>query len=213
MPLIAEGDIWQATVACYATANGQVSLNRYLFFCSVNAGVGATDAQLALALDNFFAPLYKAIIANVATYYGVKVSRYLLPPVNRPFVSTANTAVGTGGVNMLPSAICGMLKTTSTANGKKGQGRVYIPFISDTFATDTGEPTGAVQLLMNAIGTGLIALPSVGAGGNLSTMEWCLPNTKFNIGTGLIIKAVSEPKFGTQHKRGDYGKLNTIPPF
>jgi hypothetical protein len=213
MPLLEEGEIWQATVACTAPLNQQIGLNRYLFYVDANAGIGGTDAQLALALDTVLAPLYKVCLANVASYYGVKVHRYLLPPVNRPVISTAFTGVGTGGANMLPSAMCGLLKLTSTQNGRKGQGRTYIPFISDSYATDAGEPTGAFPAFVTAIGTALLGLPAVGAGGNLSTVQLCLPNQKFNTATGLVIHATGEPKFATQHRRGDFGQLNAIPPF
>jgi hypothetical protein len=210
---IAEGDIWKASVACYCTTTQQVSFNRYLFYCSRVAGTGGTDQELATTLDGLLAPLYKPIMAASATYWGTKVSRYLLPPVNRPVTNITNTGIGTGGADMLPGAVAALLKTTTATNGRKGQGRVYIPFIFDGFATAAGQPVGALEVALGGIGNAIYTLAPVGAGANTSTMAWCLPNAKFAPNISQVLAYVGEPKFGTQHRRGDFGKLNTIPPF
>jgi hypothetical protein len=206
-------DIWRCEVACYNTTNAQVSLNRYLFLCEAVAGTGGTDAQLATALDTLFAVEYKQAIANVAVYYGVKVSRYLLPAVNRPAISIANTGAGTGGADQAPSVVCGLIKLTTTANGRKGQGRVYMPFVPTAYMTINGEPTAAYEVVLDGLATAVLGLAPVGAGGNTSTLKWVLPAAKTVPATALVATALAEGKFGTQHRRGDYGKLNVIPPF
>ena len=204
-------DVWQSTVACYA--NGQVSLNRYLWLAAAQAGGGGTDAQLAVDLDTLLAPLYKACMAATATYYGVKVSRYVLPPVARPQISNAFIGVGTAGAEAFPTAVCGLMKKTSYAWGKKGQGRTYIPFPSTTLADTNGEPSAGYEVNVGAIATALLTLNPVGVGGNTTELLWVLPDVKFHPGTAIIVSSVAEAKWGTQHKRGDFGKLNQIPPW
>jgi hypothetical protein len=114
---------------------------------------------------------------------------------------------------MIPGAVAAMLKTSSATNGRKGQGRVYIPFVGDNFATTWGQPTAALEVALGLIGAAVYTLAPIGVGVNTSTMVWCLPNAKFAPNISQVLAYVGEPKFGTQHRRGDFGKLNTIPPF
>lgn len=210
------GEIWKATIATYL--GGQSGLNNIHFAVVGFAGTGGTDSQLALAIDAAIAPDYKAAMNNQATYYGVKVVRYWPKPVAIPQISTSTTGIGTAGTTPMPTAVSGIIRWRTAIIGKHGVGRIYVPFPATTAVTTPApQPNSAYIGLLVAIAAGIDGIGVIGTPPNTSTVDLVVtgkpavppatqiyyPVTAYNGGS----------LWGTQHRRGDYGRPNPVPPL
>ena len=208
-PLVV-GEVYSLTIGTYF--NDQSGLNRVHFIITSIAGTGTTDAAFVVAFDTVVAPLYKAVMHDAATYYGTKLYRRYPAPVYAPVIANGNQGPGTAGSVPLPTAICGMIRWGSNLKGRKGQGRIYVPFPATT-ALSAGEPSGAYVVQLGALGAAISSFDLVGSGANTAAVA-CVIAGKTDFATPVAISRVVTPQlWGTQHRRGDYGRLNQTPPF
>lgn len=173
---------------------------------------GVTDAEVAAALDPGFAPLYKACLTNGAEYIGSGVKAlFLIPPAAEVSV-IANRGFGTGGADPLPLQSCGLISFRTPVAGRKGHGRIYVPFPSVTALTPGSVTfTGAYQT--NLLNLGLFCVgPNtiVGAGGTATIIFGVL-----NRPTATLIaytSAVQRHDVATQRRRSEFSSANAIFP-
>ena len=205
------GNVVQAKVACYQL--NQVAENVAAFRVVSGTGLGATDQQVASALDALLAPLYKAALANTATYFGVQVRIANILPRPVPAVSAAHTGVGTGGAAPLPAQDSGLIAFETAFAGPAYRGRAYIPF-PPAVANDapTNEPTAAYQVLLDSIGNALTTPFTVGIAPDQSTLRMVIFHRIPNSSTDVTFP-LTRTRWATQRRRGGYGRANAIPPF
>jgi len=211
---IVVGDV--LAVRAWVSTAAQAAVNTYNFECISLTGGAVTDQDLAVAMETPCSTLYGSLCPTEVTYDGVQVYFIRRDPMNLPnpvkSVSGAGACTGTGGI--LPTEIAAVMKYNTVIRGPGGRGRVYLPFIAGEFKSAFGVPTNAMGVLVNSFASALLTPLVVTSGGSTATFVWVLAR-KFPLPTppttAQITFAESAQKFGQQHRRGDYGKLNLSP--
>ncbi len=200
-------------VRAWCVAGNQAAVNTYGYNCIASSGAGATDADMAAQLDPAYALFYKALLPPNCSYKGLQVyfvkRAGLLPP---PANSILGAGVGTTGTTCLPRGIAGIMKFASNKRGPGGRGRVYLPFVAETYQDVTALPTAAYDVLVNSFASNLLT-PAVITGGGSVTMAFVLVHRKKGdpVSSIEVTTAQSADKWGQMHKRGEYGRANSSP--
>jgi hypothetical protein len=210
------GDIIQVDVACFS--NGQLGLNRSHWKVTTFSGTGATDQDCANILDANFSTAYRNLLGNNASYYGVKVTRIVPLPPTAPVTSTANQGLGVVLSPSLPQQVSGVITMGTAFAGRAFRGRVYVPF-PPTSMNDAvlDVPIAAYKPLLDALGALYRGDFLVGTAPNQITIDSVLVHRANKAGVTppptTILTSRSNLKWGTQRRRGNYGRPNVFPPF
>jgi hypothetical protein len=211
-PIIAVGDTLEIKVGTYCAGQAGINVLHY----DVES-VGAVPRQLhevALDFDTLAAPLYKALIGNNASYYGVQVKRVRPGAETAAYVSAA--FVGSGDVanlQALPTQVSGIITKQTALAGRSNRGRVFVPFPGYLFHDGINErPTAAYLVPLAALKTFLVASFTSGLGVDTATLDPVI----YNQLTGARVEVINgraNQKWATQRRRGNYGAANPYPPF
>ncbi len=209
------GDI--GILRAWTSLAAQAAVNTYGWAVLSTVGGGATDQDFTNGMDTgVFSTFYKSLMGNSAVYRGLQW--YFLKRTSgglpAPVKSTAGAGNGTGGLDPIPLNTCPIFKYATVNRGQSGRGRLYLPFAAAVYMSNLGEPTAALDVLINGLASILLVPTTVTVGGNSATLVWSLihrqpkPNPP---SVSSIITAESASKFGQMHKRGDYGRPNQSP--
>jgi hypothetical protein len=190
----------------------QASVQRIAYRAQVTAGSGVTYGEFLTSVGTSFQALMLPMIDSTSSFRGMGVREILAPVVGSPSPAYDNSAVavGTGVGKPMPGQVSGLIKISTAVGGRKGRGRLYIPFPAVTFGDDTDQPTAAYLVLLNALATQVLA-PIVVIGGT-GTAAFGL--VLYHRTTGLtspVVSTAGSPRWATQRRRGDYGRLNSSP--
>jgi hypothetical protein len=225
---IQAGEQWRAIVGCYEGGEQQVSLNRFDYYCSNVTGAPTLDDTFALYLSIQLSAIYFPLLAADATFYGVKLYRVYPSPTFAPVTNTAYMGPGTAGAFVLPTQTCGLVTRKSSAYGRSGIGRIYLPFPSVDSNVD-GIPTAAyvaqAVLLATAART-TVSIPNTGGTGTITMVPIINNRTLANshpppkttpvapiYPLDVIVDTYASGRWATQRRRGNFGRTNQIPPF
>lgn len=205
------GDVFELRVACACT--NQVAFNTQHYIVTSVLGGGVSDTILSASIDAALAPLYKPILGNDASYYGVSLSKIWPLPRKTAAISAALTGAGTAATPALPGQVCGIGKSFTANAGPKWRGRVYLPF-PPAGANDAvlNVPTNAYVTLATAVIFDLTTPYTATAGLATTTISPILWNRASHTGTP-ILQSAGGRKWATQKRRGNYGQPNVYPPF
>jgi hypothetical protein len=201
-------DAYQVTVYCQA--GNQVSANVLHYTVTSETGT-YTQQELANAISTAIGGVWKPIISNLATYKGIILAAMPITPVSAMTPSTSATGIGSGGATgLLPKQICGIITKRTVGRGPTYRGRVFTPFPDVSANASGGAPTaGFITALANA-GVKVLGLSLIPNGGSTVALAGML-NRRI---AGLLIPLTAitaQNKFGEQHRRSDYGKVNVSP--
>lgn len=211
MATIQVNDVYEIKYATYCAGNAGINVLHYA--CTAVAGTGSTDIQLATQLDALMAPLYKACMAGIATYYGIRAQRVTPLPKSLSVVVSPNIGVGLAGAAALPGQVCGIITLQTAIAGRKNRGRVYVPFPASAQNDATNDtPVGGYKNEIQSLGVGLTSTIVAGVGGNTSTMVPVIYHRKDSTFT-LVVSIRANQKWATQRRRSNYGQLNPYPPI
>lgn len=164
-----------------------------------------TLSAINVRLDDWMAAEYNIIgvkVADRAT--GVKSLSGIA--VNDPPI------IGDASSPGLPTQVSGLIRWVTDFAGAAGRGRSYIPFPSVDWMGANGFPTNEAIIALNAIADAIrAAIPTVtGALGGVATFQQIIWNPiSPEFAAGNIVKSyLSEQKFATQRRRGNFGKVN-----
>lgn len=208
MPNIVTNEVWEIRIV--SSTSTQVAVNTVRLRCNVHSGTGATDQQLANAFDASINAEYKAVISGQAAYRGISAQRIF--PTPRTAAAIAIGSAGVGGVSgdLLPSQVSGIISLKTEFAGPKYRGRIYIPFPGEPSNSLAARPesayVGALQTLADAIFTPF----SIGSGGNTSDLVPVIFHRVSNT-TTEVAQAIASTLWATQRRRGDFGRLNSLP--
>lgn len=197
----------------------QVGMNTLYLDCLSVAGVTPEEGDLVDHLSTLFSIPYKAAMGAPAEYVGADVQNVSgLPPFPIQSASIIGQGNGTFNANLLPTQICGVIHLKTALTGRAYRGRIYIPFPGDTSQTaaDYPMPTGAYLTVLAGFSAILDTNVTVtGAGGGTAILQWVLHHNKNKAGVTPsptpIIDAPASVLFGTQRRRGNYGRQNPPP--
>ncbi|MBA0084912.1 MAG: hypothetical protein HRJ53_07950 [Acidobacteria bacterium Pan2503] len=119
---------------------------------------------------------------------------------------------GVRGTSMMPSQVAYVCSKLGARIGRKNRGRVYIPFLAAQDLIADGDPSAALtQLISNVILPDLVTQAyTKNAGADSISLHGCLL-AKGSVVPVDIVRATTSGKWGTQRRRGMYGRVNTIP--
>jgi hypothetical protein len=208
-------DILRVSVICGGgtLATSQLAVNLYSYNIQATSFTsGPTDAQVAAALDNLAAPLYKLLIGNLTTYRGILLSYWNVTPLPVTQESNLNTGAGTGGATLLATQVRGIIKRLTNFAGRKYRGRLFLPFPTSTFSNTNGTPSGAYLTATANLVTALepaAGITVAGGGGTVTLLPiiWHRVSRTYDYITGHETEAY----FATQRKSGNFGRPNLIP--
>jgi hypothetical protein len=189
----------------------QTAINVRHYKVTAKVGTGATDAQIASAINTQFVATYRDMMSQAAVWRGVDVRRILPAP---PGVPTAHVALANGLVlaDALPAQAAFVITLRTNFAGKRYRGRVYIAFPGESDNGPNGNPTAAAFARLDLLAVKFSqTLAGVGAGGNTNDIAPVVYSKKFGLQT-TIIGTTSRDRWATQRKRGGHGRPNP-PPF
>jgi len=208
MATLANDEVYEVRIFC--DFDNQVSVNTLHYKIAAVVGAPSED-QLAEAMDaTFSGPLGDCLNEN-AHYAGIGVSR--IDPLPRRLTVYNNLGEGNGGVlgDPLPKQVCGVITKLTVNAGAHWRGRMYVPFPSESSNDPTtGHPAAAYLTSLEALATLLDNTIAVGAGGNTANAQPVLfqrETDSFTSITGHRRRLI----WGTQRRRGDYGRINALP--
>lgn len=205
------GQVIEFKIGCYGS--GQAGINVIHMKCISTALSPVSEDFMADSLDEALAPLYKTILHNTASYYGVSAQKVFPLPRTVLTVESDNSGVGTGGATPLPGQVSGIITKLTNLTGRANRGRMYLPFPPTAFNdTTANKPTAAYVDQLSLIGTLLFNPITFGTGDDATTMQPVIYNTT----TGATVNITgfrSNQKWATQRRRGNYGQPNPFPPF
>jgi hypothetical protein len=184
------------------------------------AGQPTTDAQFAIAWENFFAPLIKACVSTPSTFNGVVVQLIKTPlPINAP--SNLAAGVCSGGAITTPNQVAAIIRFLTNNGGKKYRGRIYMPFVPTSAVQTNGIMLATFTTTLSAFANQLLTQITfnnalTGSTGSV-TVQLVIRHAlkKGQAGpeelpTRVTTVQVSN-RFATQRKRGLFGRLNISP--
>lgn len=203
------GDIIQ--VRFVVQSGTQVSFNVRHYRVSALAAPEATLQQIADFMDLTTGDNYPPLLESGARYLGVMASKVRPLPPGPDFTATASAANGSRSGDPLPKQIAGVLSYRTAVATRRGRGRSYIPFAAEIDNTSSGVPSATYIANLVSLGSAMTETKTVVNGAGGSTL---LP-VIFHKATGTsddVTAAVARTVWGTQRRRGDFGRPN-IPPI
>lgn len=202
------GDVVETKV--YNLLDDQLGINVRHWQVGAVTGPGAQLSEAATALEIAVEPAYKALMAGPTSFRGVG-ARVIDPALSLEVFSNTLTGLAAGGITPLPKQVAGFISFRTDTAGRRGRGRLYIPFPSTDHVEPDGNPTaaylGIVQLLANTYSQTLTVMGGGGGSAVLSPVLW---GRALKIPT-LITRTVVPDRFATQRRRGDFGPTNVSP--
>lgn len=206
---LSPGVVVRCTAVC---VNGSQTALPSVHFMVLSAGAPpATDLDLAQAVDTAWQAQIKAMMSTRSTYNGVQakiLGGSLIARQAVGFISSAGA--GTTGSTDLPQQTAGLSSLRTATPGRKGRGRVYWPFPSQSFVGANGQPTNPYISLITAINTALLAIAGISVGGRTATVVWVVTNKALTTNFP-ILQTISETGFATCRRRGAFGRPNAPP--
>lgn len=201
-----------AVLEMWHTQGTQASVQRLPYVVAAGVGTGVSYAEFLTFMNTVWGPLWPVMYTSLARFNGLLVREILAATVTpiAPAWDTGAAAVGIFAGGPGPSQVSGIISTRTAVGGRKGRGRVYVPFPGQVAYMANGEPTAAYITLVTALASAWVAPQIiVGAGGSVSLV----PSLRHRA-TGLttaLLTAYPKPVWATQRRRGDYGRANVSP--
>jgi len=201
-------------VTYHAYSGGQAGLMVWHFNILSAPATPIDEAGLANQMYFDVRPGYQALLHASTSLRGVAWRKIFPAPVSASFNSTDPAVNGVGLGDLLPKQTAGLLSKRTSAIGRHGRGRAYVPFPSEGDNSVLGVPSAPyITLLTNLAivfsGVRSYTIPAPNGGvvaGNFGLFD----KTAFSFST--LNQLVPRPIWATQRRRGDFGASNA-PPF
>jgi hypothetical protein len=196
------------------SADNQVAINTVYYLTASIGSPPSTDQDLADSVSAAVATAIRACMTNSATYKGCLVQRVNPRPPQVDVVSVVGAGSGSGGTTPIPHQVSGVLSWYTASAGRQHRGRIFVPF-PDISSDDTDRtPTVTYTTNITAVGTALRTVTALATGGRTATVNFVLAHKQLPgpIWSSASITAIlGQKKWGTQRRRGNYGRANTSP--
>jgi len=200
----------------YATLGNQASVITHYYQVPGPSLVGSWSPSFLLnQWLTAIAPSAKAAMAVLAHFDGGSIQIVTVKPYSALLYANQGAGNGTMSSNPAPTQVCGMISRRTDFAGPRYRGRIYMPFMSVTGIDTNGLPSITYQTLLQNFTTA--SEPPAGltfTGSGLSILLDPIVFTRKPGASPAPITGHEFPlKFGTQHRRGSYGKPNFSPPM
>lgn len=188
----------------FCHCSGQLGLNVLHYRVNALTGPAPAEPSVAIAFENAFAGNLIACLNTEAAFLGVNIQQ-ILPVLGLPVKSTLLTALGGGAGVVLPKQVAGLITKRTEFGGRHYRGRMYIPFPGESDNDATGVPSANYQTRLQAVAIQMISTLTVGAAVFAPIVFQRLDPLMSAQITSYSVRA----KWANQHRRGDFGALNT----
>jgi hypothetical protein len=204
---IALNDIYRVAVVMRRAP--QNALNVTHWRAGIVVGPGQTDLQLANGMFAYLRANYAAYMTASARVDGVMLQKISPGPVGPLVLSTDAGIPGTIDDDTLPYQTAMVLSIRSFAGGRRGRGRIYLPFWPEgNNSVDAQPDIGALAkgliLASNYLSPAVIGTPAV------NTVAMVLGVWSHLHGTFAdALSMVPRTDWGTQRRRSRIGRVDT----
>lgn len=203
------GDVLEAKYYCYQ--GDQLGINVRHWKVTERTGNGVDLETIASKLSQDAAPTYKNLLNNTASYLGVGLTNRYPSPSSPQIISNTGFGAGLGGTTALPQQVTGVLTLRTAQGGRKGRGRSYIPFPSTLNNGTDDKPVAGYASVMESLGSLFTTNVLVTAGTDSTSLQPVLFHTNPMGSTSVLVGYTAQRRWGTQRRRGNYGKANPKP--
>ncbi len=194
----------------YCKNYDQIAVNVLHYVREPGVGPAVTSVDYAGVVNSVLSSLYAAVMPTSAEYRGVGVQ--LLPvggitPVE--YYPAPNPGIVAG--ESLPKQVSGVIALRSTVGGRSGRGRVYVGFPSEADNESAGKPSVSYVQRLQALADALnspLTVPDINGTGQVFSLHVYSRLLAF---LADVTQVVARDRWGTQRRRGDFGKINTSP--
>jgi hypothetical protein len=198
----------------YCKQGQQVSVNTLHWKPSAVSGPTITEADFLAVIEPIYAPLWKGIINNNATYEGMTM-QIITAPISLASKNNLSTGFGTGGATSAATQTAGLIQWGTGLGGRKYRGRLFLPFPSTAEDGTTGFPNTGYMVGLAAIKDEYVGHTAWTIGGGAQTILPVLRHRKDKTGVTsdptVIFSGTPVQAWATQKKRGYFGRPNASP--
>lgn len=220
MPLVTNGDVYKIRAFCYDTPLTQVCINSiYHVITGVGAGSTVLQDSYLSAISALFGAWYKPLMGATAGYRGASlqlVSGALPYPV--PITSITGNGAGTAAGNNLPLQVSYVVSLPTALSGKHYRGRIYPGFPPASFSDVNGAMNAGGQAAIATFAANFLGATSITITGYTITGLWAVrafikghPPAPNVIAYNSVTTPIGQPRWATQRRRGQYGRINNLP--
>lgn len=205
--IITTADIVQVSFVCQV--EDQFMFNVFDFDILNSTGGGLTDAQFSVAVDNLMAPLYKALLASSAAYFGSK-TQIILPTRIDPQFNKTNAGAGTLAGDQLPTQTCGLISWRTGFAGRSFRGRTYLPAASEGINDSVAQPSAAYITAATAFANALMGFNNIVVGPD--SLSFALSVFSRSTGDLTVIESFEvREDWATQRRRSRIKHSDSLP--
>lgn len=197
-------------IKVYCQQNDQIGINVRYYTVDSSSGGGLTEQQMVDALSAKYGPMYKTYLPSAARYLGATIQRAAVPMSEPLFVSTTGAGTGEIEADPIPLQAALLVSLYAAAAGRKGRGRMYLPFWSEAHNGVDGKPTIVATDIAVSIGLLFSQSQTLINGSASNVVAPQLWERTGNVFRPITRQAVAA-KWATQRRRGNYGRQNPIP--
>lgn len=214
LPPLVTGDVVRMRVYCWC--NQQLSINTYSYVIG-EIDVGSTNVlmwDLGMYLLVAAHDMYVPIMSEFAEFLGIGLQKLTTPITGEAQFTTSMAfldGLGLDAGQPLPTNITGLLRRSGIkpSNNRQKNGRVYLPFPSENSNGDGSVPVNTYRANVTLLGENLSMPHGVTYNGTTYNLVPCLElNNTIPAGWANISLTSASNRWGQQHRRGDFGKMN-----
>lgn len=202
---MAIGDIFEFKIFTQAPQQVGINIRHYRVSNIVTNQVPADAMADQLATN--LRPLYLSMMETLAVFAGITARK--IHPLPVELESTLEGLSGPGTVlgDPLPRQVSGVLTLGTPLAGRANRGRLYMPFPAKASSDAFNVPEATYKNNLQSLGMALISSFTATQGVNSTTLTPVIWRRGPRTFTDLT-RAVAQPRWGTQRRRGNYGRPN-----
>jgi hypothetical protein len=204
-------DIYEIKFYCLQSISPQqLGLNVLHYKVLASLGTSPPEQDIADAFAGSSAAVYKALLSQDAEFYGVGIQKIFPLPKPVATFSANGRGAGTDAFSLMPTQVTGLLTWRTEFAGRAFRGRSYLPFPAKDASSGDEIPGAAYLANLFSWATAISAPLTVGGGGNTRRFElgiWQRHSSAWVAVHDFLVRR----KWATQRRRGDYGRINTVP--
>lgn len=210
------GDILEVRTVCQCFDTTQISVN-VMHYRMTSQGSSAPDLdEIAASFSNHFNAGYQLIMPASCTYRGTGVKNLTLPATEE-HVSKASSGPGLASGTELPQQVSYVINFKTGLAGKGHRGRIYPGFVPTSHVNSSGNMSAAGITAIQLAASNIPITWTAGSGGVTGTYVLIVLRRQANklplpFPTWDNVNLVTARlQFGTQRRRGDFGRQNAVP--
>lgn len=196
-----------------AQQSEQVAYTGWHYRISLVNPPNPTLGEIVAALDQVFAPLYIALLSSEAIYRGSMIRKVFPLAPSAPAADNTRTAPGGVVGTLLPRQTSGVISKQTLVAGAAFRGRCYTAFGAQTSSQSNGIPTAAYVTSLTALANAIAGTRHVISLGTCDLVPCLMHRPPRHVlgDTTDISRCLAKALWGTQRRRGSFGRPNTAP--